>query len=76
MARPTLKVHAFGAKPLIGTHRRTLCEAYAAEGPQAMSTSAHIEEVTCRECLRRFGVLPPRKTTRTTKGGDARDAIA
>ena len=55
-----LSVHAYGPTPFVGLFRRTLCEAFSAEGPHANAiVSAVHTEVTCRECLRRSGSPRP-----------------
>ena len=46
-------VHMWGPEKLGGGNRRTLCEQFMAEGPQASIVSEGWESVTCRGCLKR-----------------------
>ena len=50
-----LRVHAFGPRPVVGKHRRTLCASLPAEGPSSLRASEDASQVTCRACLRRLG---------------------
>lgn len=48
-----LSTHAIGPDKLGGGNRRTLCEQFMAEGPQASIASEDWSVVNCRACLKR-----------------------